>query len=104
MAVCVDAYTLLDEVHPPEGHASRDALWVCRYGWRSHAHKTKVVSGRIGEGYMWYVIQVMSGREGHTVQVMEKGLPDGIMEECFVPMRRLKKKYHGKWQEVTNYG
>lgn len=50
---------------------------------------------------MWYVIQVMSGREGHTVQVMEKGLPDGIMEECFVPMRRLKKKYHGKWQEVT---
>lgn len=50
---------------------------------------------------MWYVMQVISGREGHTVLMMERILSSGILENCFVPMRRLKKKYQGKWQEIT---
>lgn len=50
---------------------------------------------------MWYVMQVMSGREVQTIFMMEKNLSNGIVERCFIPMRRLKKKYFGKWQEVT---
>lgn len=50
---------------------------------------------------MWYVMQVVSGKEGQTVFMMEKILSKGILETCFVPMRRMKKKYHGKWREIT---
>ena len=49
---------------------------------------------------MWYVMQVASGREGHTVLLMERILSQGILENCFVPMRRMKKKYEGRWREV----
>ncbi len=50
---------------------------------------------------MWYVMQVVSGREGQTVLMMEKTLSVGILETCFIPMRRRKKKYHGSWHEIT---
>ncbi len=49
---------------------------------------------------MWYVMQVVSGREGHTVLLMERILSRGILKNCIVPMRRMKKKYEGRWQEV----
>lgn len=50
---------------------------------------------------MWYAMQVVSGREGQTVVMMERILSREILEGCLIPMRRLKKKYNGKWQEVT---
>ena len=33
--------------------------------------------------------------------VVEKMIPKGILENCFVPVRRLRKKFHGAWHEVT---
>lgn len=30
-----------------------------------------------------------------------KILSKGTVTNCFVPMRRLRKKYHGQWREVT---
>lgn len=50
---------------------------------------------------MWYVMQVISGQENRAVLLTEKLTDDGILENCFVPMRRLKKKFHGEWNEVT---
>lgn len=50
---------------------------------------------------MWYVMQVASGKEGNTVLLVERILPGRILERCFVPMRRIKKKYQGSWREVT---
>lgn len=50
---------------------------------------------------MWYVMQVISGREGHTALLMERILSQEILEKCFVPMRRMRKKYEGSWREVT---
>jgi transcriptional antiterminator NusG len=50
---------------------------------------------------MWLVMQVVSGREGHTVLLMERLLSGGVLEKCFVPMRRMKKKYQGSWKEIT---
>lgn len=50
---------------------------------------------------MWYVMQVFSGQENRTVLLAEKMISDGILENCFVPMRRRTKKFHGTWHEVT---
>lgn len=50
---------------------------------------------------MWYVMQVISGREEHTVLMVKRTLSRGILKYCFVPMRRMKKKYRGEWLEIT---
>ena len=44
---------------------------------------------------------VISGQENRTVFLVEKMVSKGILESCFVPVRRLRKKYHGAWHEVT---
>lgn len=50
---------------------------------------------------MWYVMQVISGREGRTALMMERSLSGSSFQKCFIPMRRRMKKYHGTWHEVT---
>lgn len=50
---------------------------------------------------MWYVMQVVSGRESQTVVMLERVLTSDVLENCFIPMRRLKKKFHGSWQEIA---
>ena len=50
---------------------------------------------------MWYVMQVISGQENRSALLVEKILSQGTVTNCFVPMRRLRKKYHGQWREVT---
>ncbi len=50
---------------------------------------------------MWYVMQVVSGQEYRTTLLVEKIFSEGILENCFVPMRRLRKKFYGTWHEVT---
>jgi len=50
---------------------------------------------------MWYVMQVVAGQENRTILLVEKMISEGILESCFVPVRRLRKKFHGAWQEVT---
>ena len=50
---------------------------------------------------MWYVMQVISGQENRAVLLIDKLAEEGMLERCFVPMRRLKKKFHGEWSEVT---
>ena len=50
---------------------------------------------------MWYVMQVVSGQESRTVLLLERMISEECLEQCFVPMRRLAKKFHGTWNEVT---
>lgn len=50
---------------------------------------------------MWYVMQVSPGQENRTVLHVEKVVPKAVLESSFVPVRRLKKKFHGSWHEVT---
>jgi len=50
---------------------------------------------------MWYVMQVISGQENQTALQAEKRIPEEILENCFVPVRRLRKKFHGAWHDVT---
>lgn len=50
---------------------------------------------------MWYVMQVASGQEKRTVFLIEKMVSEGVLKSCFLPTRRLKKKFHGTWHELT---
>ncbi len=50
---------------------------------------------------MWYVMQVVSGQENRTICLMEKMISEEILGSCFAPMRRLRKKFNGTWQEIT---
>ena len=50
---------------------------------------------------MWYVMQVVSGQEERTVILVESMISEGILESCFIPTRRLRKKFQGAWHEVT---
>ena len=50
---------------------------------------------------MWYVMQVASNRESSTVTLLEELMPSYVMEQCFVPVRKMMKKFKGRWQEVT---
>lgn len=46
---------------------------------------------------MWYVIQVMSGKEHHIEELCRRcGMQDG--EEVFVPLYQRKKKIKGEWK------
>ncbi len=49
---------------------------------------------------MWYVMQVISGQENRSVLLVKEMVSEGKIESCFVPMRRLRKKFHGEWHEV----
>lgn len=50
---------------------------------------------------MWYVMQVISGQENRTVFLVEEIVSKRALESCFVPVRKLKKKFRGAWHEVT---
>ena len=50
---------------------------------------------------MWYVMQVVSGQENRTTFLVKKMISEKLLESCFVPRRRLEKKYHGVWHEVA---
>lgn len=69
------------------------------------ADKLQAFAGRSGnqseEGEnMWYVMQVVSGQESRTISLVEKIVSEEILESCFVPVRRIRKKFYGAWHEV----
>lgn len=65
------------------------------------SRKERLLTGEKEKKDMWYVMQVASGREGHTVMMMERMISGGVLDKCFVPTRRMKKKYQGNWREVV---
>ena len=46
---------------------------------------------------MYYVMFVGTGQEDKTRQMIEEMVPDSLYQECFYPMRIMKKKIRGKW-------
>ena len=44
---------------------------------------------------MWYVMQVVSGQENRTVQLIENMVSEGILQCNSVPLRRLRKSFAG---------
>lgn len=84
-----------------DGEAMRNGGWKAR---TLAAKYQKRMSGAYGSGEgqcMWYIMQVVSGQENRTIQLIEKMASEGILEGCWVSLRRLRKKFHGTWHEVT---
>lgn len=50
---------------------------------------------------MWYVIQVINGREDVMRERIERMVPDGAMQELFYPQYQTEIKVHGEWVSTT---
>ncbi len=50
---------------------------------------------------MWYVVQVKSGKEQSTCDLVCRMVSPAILQECFVPAFATQKKVHGQWQDYT---
>lgn len=46
---------------------------------------------------MWYVIQVINGREDVMRERIERVVPQGAMQELFYPQYQTEIKVHGEW-------
>lgn len=49
---------------------------------------------------MWYVIQVMASNEIYIKKTIESRVNQEFLNECYVPLRRMKKKFHGRWNVI----
>ena len=47
---------------------------------------------------MWYVIQVMGGREENVLRKIQKQADEATFQSCFVPKYEVRKRYSGAWK------
>ena len=50
---------------------------------------------------VWYVIQVINGREDVMRERIERVVPAGAMQELFYPQFQTEIKVHGEWVDTT---
>ena len=50
---------------------------------------------------VWYVIQVINGREDVVRERIERVVPAGAMQELFYPQYQTEIKVHGEWVKTT---
>ena len=50
---------------------------------------------------VWYVIQVINGREDVMRERIERVVPAGAMQELFYPQFQTEIKVHGEWVYTT---
>ena len=50
---------------------------------------------------VWYVIQVINGREDVMRERIERMVPAGSMQELFYPQFQTEIKVHGEWVDTT---
>ena len=50
---------------------------------------------------MWYVIQVINGREDVMRERIERMVPAGAMQELFYPQFQTEIKVRGEWVTTT---
>ncbi|MCD8195589.1 MAG: antiterminator LoaP [Lachnospiraceae bacterium] len=48
---------------------------------------------------MWYVIQVLSGTEEDTLEMLRKQIPEELLRKCFVFYYEEMRKYAGEWHK-----
>lgn len=49
---------------------------------------------------MWYVIQVLKGREDAMAALIGRVVPAGVLDECFSPKYVTEAKVRGTWVPV----
>lgn len=47
---------------------------------------------------MWYVVQTIGGQEKHVLDLMQKLVEPGLIEESFIPRYEVKKRIKGEWR------
>lgn len=47
---------------------------------------------------MWYVVQVVTGKEDMVVTSVNKLVRKDLYRECFNPSYKVQKRFHGGWQ------
>ena len=47
---------------------------------------------------MWYVVQVVGGRERRVLHLVEQLVDDDVLQECFIPQYEIMKKIKGEWK------
>ncbi|MEG0016832.1 antiterminator LoaP [Gordonibacter sp.] len=50
---------------------------------------------------MWYVVQVMGGKERRVLQMIDQIVGDSVLQECFIPQYEIMKKFRGEWKRCT---
>ena len=50
---------------------------------------------------MWYVVQVVGGRECRVLQMVEQLAGDNVLQECFIPQYEIMKRFQGEWRRCT---
>ena len=50
----------------------------------------------------WYVVQVRTGKEEEIVKKCQFYIDPAILIDCFIPITKKKKKYHGTWHIVDD--
>lgn len=48
---------------------------------------------------MWYVVQVVGGREKHVLALMQKLVAGDLLQECFIPQYEIMRKTQGVWKK-----
>lgn len=46
---------------------------------------------------MWYVVQVTTGSERATAELLERVVPAEVLDECFFPQYETEMKLRGRW-------
>lgn len=46
-----------------------------------------------------YVIQVAGGKEGRVVELIDKFVSEGLVQECFIPRYEIMRRYRGEWHK-----
>lgn len=50
---------------------------------------------------MWYVIQVLGGKERYVKMLIERLADNNTLQECFIPQSEIMKRYKGEWRKCT---
>lgn len=73
---------------------------TCRFSLKTKKAWGEAVFCAKGNG-MWYVIQVLGGKEQATLNMLEHFVDEGILKEAFIPKRETKRRADGVWVVVT---
>lgn len=46
-----------------------------------------------------YVIQVAGGKESRVVELIDKFVSEGLVQECFIPRYEIMRRYRGEWHK-----
>jgi transcriptional antiterminator NusG len=50
---------------------------------------------------MWYVVQVVGGKEKRVLTLIEKIIERTVFDECFIPQYEVMKRFRGQWHKST---